>query len=174
MSILSTSFIMHGCQKKLMKRAEANDPVAMTQLGLMLIEKGEYEEAFEYFTKAIELGNMDAHYCLALMYHCGHGVAKDEKKEIYHLEEAAIGGHVEARYKLGKYEGANRSYDRATKHLIIAANMGHDESLGLLKKHYANEFVAKEDFASALRTHHAAVKATKSPLREEAEAAKRC
>ena len=31
----------------------------------------------------------------------GEGVEKDEGKAIYHLEEAAMGGHPRARYDLG-------------------------------------------------------------------------
>ena len=41
-----------------------------------------------------------------------------------------------------------------------------------MKKNYAKGFVAKDDFASALRGHHAAVNAAKSPQREEAEVAR--
>ena len=84
------------------------------------------------------------------------------------MEEAAIGGYAEARHNLGAFEGRNKKYERATKHWIIAASMGHDESLEYLKKNYANGFVTKEEFASALRAHQAAVDATKSPMREEA------
>jgi TPR repeat protein len=52
-------------------------------------------------TKAAELGDVAAHHSLAIMYHHGHGVEKDEKKKIYHWEEAAIGGHSWARHCLG-------------------------------------------------------------------------
>ena len=154
-----------------MKRVEANDPIAMVQIGQTHGIEGEYGKSFEYWTKAAELGNMEAHYCLSRLYAFGEGVEKDEKKRVYHMEEAAIGGHVEARFYLGIFEGNDERYDRSTKHWIIAANMGHIKSLECLKKNYANGYVAKEDFALALRAHHASVKATKSPLREEAEAA---
>ena len=92
---------------------------------------------------------------------------------MYRLEEAVIGGHVDARHNLGTIEGRNGRYDRATKHYTIAANMGHDESLEVLKKNYATGFVTKEEFAAALRAHKAAIDATKSPLREEGKAAQR-
>ena len=54
--------------------------------------------------------------------------------------------------------------------MIIAANMGHDGSLEVLKEFYANGEVSKKDFASALRGHKAAVDATKSDQRAMAEA----
>ena len=50
--------------------------------------------------------------------------------------------------------------------------MGHDGSLDNLKKSYADGYVTKEDFASALRGHKAAVDATNSSQREAAEAVK--
>ena len=58
--------------------------------------------------------------------------------------------------------------DRAVKHLIISANLGCDEAIQKLKEYYKYGKVSKEDFAAALRGHHAAVDATKSPQRSEA------
>jgi len=102
------------------------------------------------------------------MYREGQGVEMDIKKEIYHLEEAAIGDHIDARYYLACHEGRNEKIDRAVKHLIIATNLGHDESLQKLVKCYAYGDVSKEDFAAALRAYQTAVDATKSPQREAA------
>ena len=94
---------------------------------------------------------------------------KDEKKEMYHLEKAAICGHIEARYNLAICEKMHDRIDRAVKHWIIAANLGCDRSIQDLKVCYGNGAVSKEDFAAALRAHQAAVDATKSPQRETAE-----
>ena len=156
--------------KNYLKRAEANDPVAMLQMGSHRKNAGDHSGAIEYWTKAAKLGDMDAHHNLSLMYCGGHGVEKDMKKELYHLEEAAIGGHADARHNLGNFEAKNGRTSRAIKHWIIAANMGRDGSLEALKKNYAIGIVSKEDFASALRGHKAAVDATKSPQRAVAEA----
>jgi TPR repeat protein len=152
-----------------MKRVKVNDPLALNQVGARRLLDGDYEGAFEYLTKAVELGDVDAHYQLSVMYHEGNGVEKDEKKELHHLEEAAIAGHPVARHNLGCYEGMNGRMERAVKHLIIAANLGYDDSIKGLKEYYANGQVSKEDFAAALRAHKAAVDATKSPQREEGE-----
>jgi TPR repeat protein len=99
----------------------------------------------------------------------GKGVEKFEKKELYHLEKAAIAGHVKARYNLGCYEENNDKMDRAVKHYIIAASLGDDDSLKELREQYVDGNISKEDFAAALRAHQAAVDATKSPQREAAE-----
>ena len=156
-------------ESQTLKRVEANDPVALCDMGKEHAKEGDFQSALEYFTKAVKFGDKaEAHFLLSQMYHYGDGVEKDKKKELYHLEEAAIGGYPEARHNLGAFEGRNKKYERATKHWIIAASMGYDESLEYLKKNYATGFVTKEEFASALRAHQAAVDATKSPQREEA------
>ena len=60
---------------------------------------GDFDSAFEYFTKAADLGDAEAHYRLAQLYLQGLGVENDEEKEMYHVEEAAIGGHPDGDYK---------------------------------------------------------------------------
>ena len=155
--------------KMILKRVEANDPVAIAQVGREHCVRGEFGTAFEYLTKAVELGDVNARYNLSLLYQQGEGgVEKDEKKELYHLEEAAIAGQPEARFRLGIFEGAEGRFDRMVKHFIVSANLGHDESIQELKKCYVRGFVSKENFAGALRAHQSAVDATKSPQREEA------
>ena len=158
-------------EKYAMRRAEQNDPTALWQMGVRYFNREEYDLAFEYYTRAVELGDADAdaHYHLSLLYSLGQGVAKDEKKELYHLEEAAIQGHPNARYNLGCVEWENSKFERAAKHFIIAANLGHDESMKALKRCYKFGDVSKNDFAAALRGHYAAVAATKSPQREFGE-----
>ena len=132
--------------------------------------KGDYHSAFEYFTKAAALGDAEAHIRLAGMYRDGEGVEKDEGKKIFHQEEAAIGGHPRARYNLGCEEWNNTDNDeRAVRHWIIAATQGHDRSIKMLMDLYGDGEVEKEDLATALRAHKAAVDATKSPQRKEAE-----
>ena len=153
----------------LMKRIEKNDPVAMWQMGGRRDDEGDYIGAFEYYTKAAELGNAMAHYNLSIMYDLGDGVEKDEKKQVYHLEVAAIGGDVKARHNLGCHEEINGRMERAVKHWFIAANMGHEGSTKAPWKCYARGSVKKDDLTMTLRAHQAAVNAAKSPQREEAE-----
>ena len=155
------------------KRAEANDPFAMRKLGETRYHEGDYEGAFIYWTKASELGEAMSHYNLSILYKKGEGVETDEKKEVHHLEEAAIAGYPQARNELAFREGKMKRFDRAVKHWMINANLGHDESLKALKSFYKFGYVSKDDFAAALRAYHAAVKATKSPQRDAAAKAVR-
>ena len=156
-------------KKLVMKRIEANDPVAMCREGIKQCMQSNYLSAFEYFAKAAEFGNAEAHLKLACLYHDGLGVENDEGKAAYHLEEAAIGGHPEARFNLGLEEGEKGNLERAVKHWIIAAAQGYDPSIKMLLQAFKQEFVEKDDLTSALRAHKAAVDATKSPQRLEEE-----
>jgi TPR repeat protein len=152
-----------------MERIKKNCPVAMREEGKMHYLKEEHETAVKYYTKAAELGDVEAHYNSAVMYHEGHGVEKDMKKYKYYMEEAAIGGQPDARHNLGREERHNGRFERARKHFIIAANLGYEKSLECLKDLYADGYASKEDYANALRGYQAALEAAKSPEREQAE-----
>ena len=119
--------------------------------------------------KAAALGDATAHLLVARLYREGQGVEKDETKEVYHLEEAAIGGHPGARYDLALYHDLeNEKLARAVMHWIIVSNLGCDHAMQRLKDCYKHGVIRKEDFAVALRVHHDAVVAMKSPQREAA------
>ena len=44
------------------KRFEANDPFALREVGRKHYEEGDYKRAFEYFTKAADLGDVEAQF----------------------------------------------------------------------------------------------------------------
>jgi hypothetical protein len=157
--------------KDIMKRIKKhNDPFARTAMGRKHSRIGEYGKAVEYWTKAAELGNVDAHFCLGDVYYEGRDVEKDVKKAIRHLEKAAIGGHPDARVLLADYEEDKGRSKRAAKHLVINANLGCEPSLKIVKSFFVQGVVSKEEYAAALRGYQAAVDATKSTEREKAEA----
>ena len=92
-----------------------------------------------------------------------------KSKALFHYEEAVIGGNVTAMFNLAMVEGRNGRTNRAKKFFMIAAKLGCDDSLEMLKKIYQKGDIDKDDFAAALRGHQAAVDATKSAQRNEAE-----
>ena len=153
--------------ERMMKRIEANDPVAMCRMGVKRMQEDDYKAAFEYMARAAALGDAGAHYGLSILYEEGVGVEKDEKKELHHLEEAAIAGHLDARHYLGNKEVGRSRMDRAAKHFIIAAKLGYEKSLKKVKSLYEAGHVSKDDFSAALRGYQAAVAAMESPQREE-------
>jgi tetratricopeptide (TPR) repeat protein len=153
-------------EKRKMKRIKANDPATLFQTGIKYHNEGDYDSAFEYLTKAADLGYLMADYELGNMYEEGEGVEKDQEKAIHHYEKAAIGGHPYARYNLACIEHENGNTERAVKHYIIAANLGYDLSMKALWKHYSAGNITKEDLDATLRTHQAAIDEMKSPERE--------
>ena len=153
------------------KRIKANDPVALCEMGSKYYVEGDHEGAVRYFKKAAGLGDIEAHFLLSGFYDRGEGVEKDMKKYVYHLEEAAIGGHPKARHNLGcKEVMESERMDRALKHFIIAAKLGHENALECVKGYFEVGAINKEVYEAALRGHQAAVDATKSTQREEAYA----
>ena len=74
---------MEDVLKRLTKRIKKNDPGAMRHMGIRRHDEGDYEAAFKYFKKAAELGDIDAHYVLGVMYQRGGGVEKDTEKDLY-------------------------------------------------------------------------------------------
>ena len=156
--------------KLIIKRAKLNDPIALHELGNENYRRGNYERAFHYYSKAIALGDVLSIYKLSIMYCEGEGVEKDSAKERALLEKTAIAGHPDARYNLGCIEEEFGRLDKAVKHWIIAANLGHEKSTKALKDCYKHGHVSKDDFAAALRANQAAVDERKSPQREAAKA----
>ena len=138
---------MEDFDKYSKNRIKKNCPVALTEMGKRRRDEGDYESAIEYFTNAAELGDTDAHFELSCLYLGRQGVEKDMKKWLYHSEEAAIGGHPEARHNLGCIEADNGRFDTAVKHFNIAANLGCSDSLKFVKDLYADGHARKEDYA---------------------------
>ena len=156
-------------KKRKRERIEANDPEALRCKAAECYNEGNHDKAFKYWTKAAEVGSVEAHYCLGSRYGAGVCVEKDKEKAIYHLEKAAIGGHPDARHNLAFIEAENGNIDRSVKHDIIAANLGHDNSMKALLSAYKNGFITKEEYGATLRTHQAAIDATKSSQRDAAK-----
>ena len=139
-------------RKRKKERVEANDPPSLFYKGKEGYNKGDYDEALKYWTKASELGDIEAQFRLGWMYWRGEYVDKDEDKGIYHYEKAAIGGHPDARCYLGCIEGTNGNFDRSTKHSIIAANLGCVKSMKALLEVYKAGYITKEKYGTTLRT----------------------
>ena len=154
--------------KMVMKRVKKNDPDALSQVGYKHQRNGDYVTAIKYWTKAAELGDVSAHYELSVTYLEGQGIEKDMKKYFYHAQQAAIGGHLDARFNLGCSEALNGRFERAKKHFTIAANLGCHDSLKHVMKLCVDGHASKEDYAAALRAYQTAVEAMKSAEREEA------
>ena len=154
-------------------RAEKNDPVAINNLaerycfGELGLQK-DMRKAVELWTEAAELGSVVALYDLGLVYRNGEGgVHEDMAKAVHFWSKAAMQGHVESRHNLGCIEGEKGNWDRAVRHFLISAKMGHMASVEMVKKMFMRRIATKDKYAEALKGYQDAVEETKSHDRDE-------
>mmetsp|Transcript_2427 Transcript_2427/g.4938 ORF Transcript_2427/g.4938 Transcript_2427/m.4938 type:complete len:211 (+) Transcript_2427:2-634(+) len=155
-------------------RVAKKDPTAILSLGqkYFLGDLGlqkDMQKSMELWTEAAELGSLEALYCLGLAYMNGDLVQRDEAKAAEFYAKAAMQGHAQSRNNLGCYEGRKGNYDRAVKHLLISARMGHKSSVAAIKMMFTNGNATKEQYSDALKGYQEAVEETKSHDRDEAK-----
>jgi hypothetical protein len=68
--------------QNILKRTEANDPSAMCFMANLSFDEGNYVDAFEYWTKASEMGDAESHLRLSLLYWRGRGLRRRKKGNI--------------------------------------------------------------------------------------------
>ncbi|EJK60960.1 hypothetical protein THAOC_18618 [Thalassiosira oceanica] len=125
--------------------------------------------AIELWTKAAELGSVEAQFQLGILYYTGNDIEQDKPRGIHHWQQAAMKGHAESRHNLGAFEHKNGNYQHATHHWMISAKMGHEKSLNAIKEMFMEGQATKAQYAEALLGYRDAVEETKSPQREEAK-----
>ena len=129
----------------------------------------DFAKANELYLRAGELGCAVAYHNLGNSYRIGRGVEVDKKKAKHYYELAAMNGDVYARHNLGWMEGKAGNYDRAYKHLILAAKAGHKLSLDKVKKGFMNGMITKDEYADTLHTHQKIQDEMKSDDRDKAK-----
>ena len=135
-------------------------------------EKGlsqNYQKACELYLKAGELGCAAAYFNLGIANDQGRGVEVDKKKAKHYYELAAIGGSPQAWYNLGCDEGQAGNQHRSYKHFIIAARIGQQDSLNMVKIGFRTDAITKEEYANTLRAYHERQKEMHSDAREKAK-----
>jgi TPR repeat protein len=158
----------------LRKRADANDPWAMYNLGCAYFDGNivpqDDKKAVELWMRAGELGCALAHNKVAIAYHDGCGVEVDMTQAVHHYKQAAIGGIAEARHELGCLVQKSGDKKTAVRHWLISAGDGNEFSLAMIKDCYRRGLVTKDKFERALRDNNNANDEMKSDEREAAGA----
>lgn len=94
----------------------------------------DYKAAFKNFEVAAKLGCVIGNAAVAEYYKRGRGVPRDLKKARSYWLRAAMQGHAESMYELGKlYEfgnGVTRDRQQAYKHVAMAAMQGFERAIG--------------------------------------------
>ena len=155
------------------KRVDVGDAEGIRNLGCCYSEglcglTQDRTKGLELWHQAAKLGNARANLSIGGAYYSGDGVERDEKKAEYYYELAAMGGVVEARYNLGVSEGHAGNMSRAVKHHMIAAGVGYNNSLEVIKQiqMFMHGLATKDDYAKALRVYQAYLVEIKSPQRD--------
>ena len=118
----------------------------------------------------VEKKNPDAISHLGEKYFFGDlGVREDEAKAAEYYKKAAVEGHVQSRNNLGATEVKKGNYDRAVRHFMISAKMGHISSVKNIKMIFAEGGATEEKYTEALRGYQNAVEGMKSHDRDEAK-----
>ncbi|EJK75399.1 hypothetical protein THAOC_02879 [Thalassiosira oceanica] len=157
------------------KRVDAKDPLAIEFLAYAYYHRAyglhqDIPRAFELWTEAARLGDLDAHFNLGCRYYDGEGVKQDVDRGIRHWQHAAIEGHPESRYMLGYHEYSSGNHELAVQHWMVSTKMGDDDSLNEIKDMFMKGHTTKAQYAEALEGYQNALEETKSPQREEAKA----
>ncbi|EJK67106.1 hypothetical protein THAOC_11904 [Thalassiosira oceanica] len=155
-------------------RVEKKDPISINHLASqyyygVLGLQNDMQMAAALFTEAAELGSIDALFHLGLLYSSGEGVDQDKAKAAEFWSKAAIQGHVQSRSNLGCIEVKKGNTDRALRHFLILAKMGHEDSVEVIKKAFMIGKATKEQYAEALEGYKDAVEEMKSHDRDEAK-----
>ena len=153
-------------------RVKKKDPTGINFLGQKYYHgkiglQKDTVKAFELYAEAAKLGSVDALNSLGNAYYNGEGVQEDEAKGIEFYKKAAMQGHVQSRYNLGYWEAIKGNFNRAVRHLLISAKMGHKESLEMIKKMFMGGVATKDQYAQALKGYQDAVEEMKSHDRDE-------
>ena len=155
-------------------RVGKKDPAAIDVLGERYFRgslglQKDMQKAIELWTEAAELGSIEALHNLGLAYDRGEGVQQDKAKAVQLRTKAAMKGHVVCRFALGISELEMRNCNRAVKHLLISAKMGHKKSVELIKHLFMGGGATKEQYAEAQRGYQDALEGMKSHDRDEAK-----
>ena len=135
----------------IISRVKKKDPEAIHFLGNQYFYgqlglQKDMEKAVELITEAAELGSIEALYNLGVAYRRGYGVEQDKTKGVQLYEKAAMQGHAESRYNLGCCEGMKGNHDRALRHFLISAKMGHKKSVETIKTQFMGGLATKGQY----------------------------
>lgn len=169
---LQPAFSYKEGTERFKKRMELGDADAFFTMGTdyMYGDDGmsqDIKKALEMYSRAIELGSIDAHNKIGILYSDGKYLPKDSKKMMYHFQQGAIKGCEYARYHIGVEEYKMGNMDRALRHWVIGSAIGHKGSLDNVKIGFTNKTVTTAQYEIALSGYQAYLDEAKSEKRDQ-------
>ena len=147
-----------------LKKAEAGDADAMFELagGYMMLggsldQAGpgqDYAESMKWAQKAVDAGNADGYWALALAYEHGRGVEADDKKAVEYYKKGAELGSAACRHSYGcrliNGEGVKKDAKAALKLFEQSADQGYGLACKALGHMYETGEGVEPDFDKEL------------------------
>ncbi|KAM7000172.1 death ligand signal enhancer isoform 2-T2 [Tautogolabrus adspersus] len=144
-TVLSDEERLTGAAMNLRHVGETGIPVILNIMGLESAKSENYEQAFICFVAAARQGYNKAQFNTGVCYEKGRGVTEDKEKALYYYQQAATGGHKQAKYRYAKLLLTSRGHQRleelnkAIDLLEQAAAAGFTKAQVCLASVYAQE-----------------------------------
>ena len=131
-------------RKMLLKVRSSGDIEGSYGLGMLCEIEENYEDAFEYYSEAAEMGDARAQNALGCLYDEGKGVETDQKNSWQWFELAAQQGLIEAKTNIGArlITQDGDSLKRGEQYLREAAGAGNQLAIYLVNQ--IDEEIAKQ------------------------------
>jgi TPR repeat protein len=139
--------------------AAAGHSGALYNLGLMNIDEDlqDFAKAAGYFQRAVDLGNMDAAYALALLYRDGRGVRQDPAKAGQFLKMAAdeniVAAQVEYAIMLFNGDGIPKDEPAAARYFAKASASNNPVAANRLARLLATGRGVGRNMVEAMKWH---------------------
>lgn len=112
----------------LLQPVAAQEADSLNELSLKLIEKNDYEQALPLIEEAALKGNAQAQFNLAVMYHNGVGLKKNDSLAMVWYKKSAESGNVDGMYMMGRSYFDQKNYTESYSWYGKAASNGDNEA----------------------------------------------
>ena len=114
----------------------------------------QYDKAIEHWTRAAELGNLNAAFNLGKIYYDGEHAEEDREKSSYYYKIAAEGGDAEAQFIIGNHYqhgiGVSVDFQKANEWYQRSAEQGNVDALTNLGINYMEGRGVEMDYEKAV------------------------
>ncbi|KAG0287289.1 hypothetical protein BGZ96_008793 [Linnemannia gamsii] len=113
-----------------------------------------YQDAMDWYLKAVKQGDVSGQQNVAYLYHRGYGVPQDYDQSMAWYRKAADQGHTGAQHNIGLYyhrgRGVSKDYVQAMEWFLKAAEQGYADSQHYIGLYYHHGRGVSQDYAQAM------------------------
>ena len=122
----------------LVQIAETGDVWSINYLANSAIRNEDFVNAYRWYLEGDKLDDQESTYQLGLLYYKGEGVKQDFKESYYKFEKAALEGHSESQFYIGKFHHfgngsyfgspVKKDYFKALEWYTLSANQNNNKA----------------------------------------------